>query len=70
MYEFTIIVPVYNEEENLERVEKELLSYIEKALHLVATTSSTKMMRGGVTFTYTDKSLGVILKRYKNRSRL
>jgi glycosyltransferase involved in cell wall biosynthesis len=31
MYEFTIIVPVYNEEENLERVEKELLSYIEKA---------------------------------------
>ncbi len=27
MYEFTIIVPVYNEEENLERVEKELLTY-------------------------------------------
>jgi len=27
MYEFTIIVPVYNEEENLPRVEKELLSY-------------------------------------------
>jgi glycosyltransferase involved in cell wall biosynthesis len=27
MYEFTIIVPVYNEEENLERVEKELLAY-------------------------------------------
>lgn len=27
MYEFTIIVPVYNEEENLERVEKELLNY-------------------------------------------
>jgi len=31
MYEFTIIVPVYNEEENLDRVEKELLSYMEKA---------------------------------------
>ncbi|MFC7358283.1 glycosyltransferase family 2 protein [Jejudonia soesokkakensis] len=28
MYDFTIIVPVYNEEENLERVEKELLAYI------------------------------------------
>jgi glycosyltransferase involved in cell wall biosynthesis len=27
-YEFTIIVPVYNEEDNLERVEKELLAYI------------------------------------------
>lgn len=27
MYDFTIIVPVYNEEENLERVEKELLAY-------------------------------------------
>jgi dolichol-phosphate mannosyltransferase len=27
MYEFTISVPVYNEEENLERVEKELLAY-------------------------------------------
>jgi dolichol-phosphate mannosyltransferase len=27
MYEFTIIVPVYNEEDNLERVEKELLEY-------------------------------------------
>jgi len=27
MYEFTIIVPVYNEEDNLERVEKELLAY-------------------------------------------
>jgi glycosyltransferase involved in cell wall biosynthesis len=26
-YNFTIIVPVYNEEENLERVEKELLAY-------------------------------------------
>lgn len=27
-YQFTIIVPVYNEEENLTRVEKELLAYI------------------------------------------
>jgi glycosyltransferase involved in cell wall biosynthesis len=27
MYEFTIIVPVYNEEDNLERVENELLAY-------------------------------------------
>ena len=27
MYEFTIIVPVYNEEENLDRVETELLAY-------------------------------------------
>ena len=27
MYEFTIIVPVYNEEDNLDRVEKELLAY-------------------------------------------
>ena len=27
MYEFTIIVPVYNEEDNLARVEKELLAY-------------------------------------------
>ncbi len=27
MYEFTIIVPVYNEEDNLERVERELLAY-------------------------------------------
>ncbi len=27
MYEFTIIVPLYNEEENLHRVEKELLAY-------------------------------------------
>lgn len=28
MYQFTIIVPLYNEEANLERVEKELLAYI------------------------------------------
>lgn len=27
-YRFTIIVPVYNEEDNLERVEKELLNYL------------------------------------------
>jgi len=27
MYEFTIIVPVYNEEDNLQRVEQELLAY-------------------------------------------
>ena len=32
MYEFTIIVPVYNEEDNLERVEKELLAYLPKAI--------------------------------------
>lgn len=31
MYEFTIIIPVYNEEDNLHRVEKELLAYIETA---------------------------------------
>lgn len=31
MYEFTIIVPVYNEEDNLERVEQELLAYIKIA---------------------------------------
>ena len=31
MFEFTIIVPVYNEELNLKRVEKELLSFIEIA---------------------------------------
>lgn len=30
-YQFTIIVPVYNEEDNLERVEKELLAYTEIA---------------------------------------
>ena len=32
MYEFTIIVPVYNEEENLLQVEKELIAYIKTAL--------------------------------------
>ncbi|QXP78179.1 MULTISPECIES: glycosyltransferase [Winogradskyella] len=30
-YQFTIIVPVYNEEENLERVEKELSNYLKIA---------------------------------------
>lgn len=30
-YQFTIIVPVYNEEDNLERVEKELLAYTQIA---------------------------------------
>ncbi len=32
MFEFTIVVPVYNEEENLLRVEKELLAYTKIAL--------------------------------------
>ncbi len=31
MYEFTIIIPVYNEEDNLERVETELLTYTQIA---------------------------------------
>ena len=31
MSEFTVLVPVYNEEENLERVEKEMLAFIEIA---------------------------------------
>lgn len=31
MYEFTIIVPVYNEEDNLERVEQELVAYTQIA---------------------------------------
>ncbi|WP_347924892.1 glycosyltransferase family 2 protein [Pontimicrobium sp. SW4] len=30
-YQFTIVVPVYNEEDNLERVESELLEYSKKA---------------------------------------
>ncbi|NKI26301.1 glycosyltransferase family 2 protein [Arenibacter sp. 6A1] len=37
-YEFTIIIPVYNEEDNLERVEKELLHYIE------ISTKNTKVL--------------------------
>lgn len=31
MYDFTIVIPVYNEEDNLERVEKEMLDYIKTA---------------------------------------
>ena len=31
MYDFTIIVPVFNEEDNLDRVEKELLAYTKMA---------------------------------------
>ena len=27
-YDFTIIVPIYNEEDNMERLEKELTSYL------------------------------------------
>ena len=30
-YQFTIIVPVYNEEDNLQRVESELLNYLKVA---------------------------------------
>ena len=30
-YQFTIIIPVYNEEANLERLEQELLRYIKIA---------------------------------------
>ncbi len=37
-YEFTIIVPVYNEEDNLERVEKELKNY------LAIATKKTKIL--------------------------
>ena len=36
MYDFTIIVPVYNEEDNLIRVEKELLAYINMAIKKTA----------------------------------
>lgn len=36
MYEFTIIVPVYNEAENLERVERELLAYTKVAFKKTA----------------------------------
>ncbi len=32
MYEFTIIIPVYNEEENLKRVEKEMLDFMQVAI--------------------------------------
>ncbi|UGU17144.1 glycosyltransferase [Sinomicrobium kalidii] len=37
-YEFTIIVPIYNEEDNLERLEKELSGYISK------TATKTKVL--------------------------
>ncbi|VAW26507.1 Polymyxin resistance protein ArnC, glycosyl transferase, partial [hydrothermal vent metagenome] len=37
-YEFTIIVPVYNEEENLQRVEQELTNYMKIA------TKKTKVL--------------------------
>ena len=37
-YKFTIVVPVYNEDENLERVEKELLAYTKIA------TKKTKVL--------------------------
>lgn len=30
-FEFTVVIPVYNEEDNLERVEKEMLAYFAKA---------------------------------------
>ncbi len=33
MYEFTVIIPVYNEEDNLERVEQEFLAYLKIATH-------------------------------------
>ena len=36
MCDFTIIVPVYNEEDNLIRVEKELLAYINMAIKKTA----------------------------------
>lgn len=36
MYNFTIIVPVYNEEDNLNRVEKELLAYTNMAIKKTA----------------------------------
>jgi dolichol-phosphate mannosyltransferase len=36
MYDFTIIVPVYNEEDNLDRVEKELLAYTKIAIKKTA----------------------------------
>jgi glycosyltransferase involved in cell wall biosynthesis len=36
MYDFTVIIPVYNEEENLKRVEKEMLDYMQIALKKTA----------------------------------
>ena len=32
-YEFTIIVPIYNEQDNLERLEKTLRDYLPTALY-------------------------------------
>jgi len=53
-YEFTIIVPVYNEEDNLKRVEKELLAYTKIA------TKKTKVLF--VNDGSTDKSQQIIEK--------
>ena len=52
MYDFTIIVPVYNEEDNLIRVEKELLAYINMAIKKTAIL----FVNDGST----DNSLGMI----------
>jgi len=51
-YQFTIIVPVYNEEDNLKRVEKELLAYTKIAI------KSTKVLF--VNDGSTDKSITII----------
>lgn len=51
-YQFTIIVPVYNEEDNLKRVEKELLAYTKIAIK----TTKILFVNDGST----DKSLTVI----------
>jgi glycosyltransferase involved in cell wall biosynthesis len=51
-YKFTIIVPVYNEEENLERVETELLHYID----IASVTTSVLFINDGST----DKSQALI----------
>ena len=42
-YKFTIIVPVYNEEDNLERVETELLKY----LNIATVTTSVLFVNDG-----------------------
>ena len=51
-YKFTIIVPVYNEEDNLERVEKELSSY----LNIATVSTSILFVNDGST----DKSQTLI----------
>lgn len=51
-YKFTIIVPVYNEEDNLERVEKELSSY----LNIAKVSTSILFVNDGST----DKSQDLI----------